>query len=509
MNDSLSPALEITLKSGQAEKQRAGCLIVGVYENKKLSQTAEILDKASEGYITNLLKRGDLEGKKGQTLLLPELKGIAAERVLLVGCGKAQPLKESEFKEVMHSALQAVKATSTQEAVSYLTELAVQERDLYWKIRFSIEAIFENIYQFQAYKSKKKDTPKRALKRLVFAVPTRRDLSTAEHALNEGLALAEAVAFIKDLGNTPANICTPTYLAKEAERLAKSFKTLSCAVLEAKQIEALGMNAFLAVAKGSLEAPKLITLEYRPNKAKNAKPVVFVGKGITFDTGGYSLKTPYTNMVGMKYDICGAATVLGVMQAAAQLELPLHLVGVIPTCENMVSGDATRPDDIVTTLSGQTVEILNTDAEGRLILCDALSYVERFDPEAVIDIATLTGACVVALGRVASGLLGNNPELVQSLLTAGQNSMDRAWELPLWEEYHEGLKSNFADLANIGGDAGTITAASFLSAFTKKYAWAHLDVAGTAAIMGGKDKMATGRPLPLLLQYLLNRCSRK
>jgi len=310
----------------------------------------------------------------------------------------------------------------------------------------------------------------------------------------------------RDVANLPANICTPQYLAEQAQVLVSEHPSLSVDILDEKQLEAEGAGAFLAVAKGSEQPPRLIVLNYQ-GADKNSAPFVLVGKGITFDTGGISIK-PAANMDEMKYDMCGAASVLGTVQAVATMGLKINLIGLLACAENMPSGNATRPGDIVTSMSGQTVEILNTDAEGRLVLCDALTYAERFKPQAVIDIATLTGACIVALGSHAAGLMGNNQELLKQLAQAGEQSADRAWQLPLLEEYQEQLDSPFADIANIGGPkAGTITAGCFLSRFAKNLNWAHLDIAGVAWVSGGKEKGASGRPVPLLTQYLLNRAA--
>jgi leucyl aminopeptidase len=346
---------------------------------------------------------------------------------------------------------------------------------------------------------------RRPLRKLTFCVGRRNELPSAEAALAEGLAIAAGMELAKDLGNLPGNICTPSYLADQATEISKSHG-LAVDILDRADMEKLGMNTLLSVARGSHEPPKFIVLRHTGGAA-GAKPVVLVGKGITFDSGGISLK-PGAEMDEMKYDMCGAASVLGTLKAAALMKLPLNVIGVIPSTENMPGGAATKPGDVITSMSGQTVEILNTDAEGRLILCDALTYVERFGPECVVDIATLTGACVIALGHVATGLLANNEGLAKELLDAGQDSYDRVWQMPLWDDYQEQLKSNFADMANIGGrPAGTITAACFLARFTEKYHWAHLDIAGTAW-RSGKEKGATGRPVPLLAHFLMDRARR-
>jgi leucyl aminopeptidase len=353
-------------------------------------------------------------------------------------------------------------------------------------------------------------TPVQTLQTLKLKIPHKSDLAKATRTITESQALVNAMTLTKNLANCPPNICTPEYLAQAAQALAKKYpKKLRVTIFNEKKIAALKMGALMAVGQGSIHPPRLITLEYRGRRDKQA-PIVFVGKGITFDTGGLSLK-PATHMIGMKYDMCGAATVLGLMQFAAELKLPLNIVGLIPSAENMPDNTAYRPDDIITTLSGLTVEVLNTDAEGRLILCDALTYAERFQPQSVIDIATLTGSCSAALGKHASGVMTNHEPLSNALIHAGQISGDRCWPLPLWEEYDEALNTPIADLANIApgstGEAGAMIAGCFLARFTKKYHWAHLDVAGTAAVYAGRERQASGRPLPLLTQYLLGQCT--
>ena len=493
--------MEFSIKSGSPEKQRSACVVVGVFEPRKLCIPGEILNKASNQYISDLLRRGDLEGKPGTTLLLHNVQGTLCDRILLVGLGKEKEFREKEYREAVATAVRTLNEIGAFDATITLTELPVRKRDLPWRIRQTVLIVFETLYRFDRFKSKK-DEVRRPLRKLTLAVESRTDLSAAELALNQGHAIAAGMNLTKDLGNLPGNVCTPTYLAEQALELGKDHG-LKVEVLERADMEKLGMGSFLSVARGTHEPPKLITLQHDGGKP-GEKPVVLVGKGITFDTGGISLK-PGPEMDEMKYDMCGAASVLGTMKAIAQMGLPMNVVGIIPTTENMPGGNASRPGDIVTSMSGQTIEILNTDAEGRLILCDALTYAERYDPACVVDIATLTGACVIALGNVASGLLANDDSLARELLHAGQNAYDRAWQLPLWEDYQEQLKSPFADMANIGGrSAGTITAACFLSRFAKKFDWAHLDIAGTAW-KSGEKKGATGRPVPLLTHFLLAR----
>jgi len=498
--------MEFSIKSGHPEKQRTACVVVGIYEPRRLSETAKKIDKVSDGYLSSILRRGDLEGKIGQTLLLHNVPGTLADRVLLVGCGRERELGDNQYRKVITNAIKTLHETGSMETVCYLTELNVRGRDTAWRVRHAIETAHSALYSFDQLKSKK-DITRRPLRKIVFSVSSRRELGIAEQAGREAQAIASGTKLAKDLGNMPGNLCTPSYLAENAQQLANLYDKLNCRVLEAEEMEALGMGALLAVAKGSEQAPKLIALEYQGDK-KSEPPVALVGKGVTFDTGGISLK-PSAKMDEMKYDMCGAASVLGTLSAVAELNLPINVIGMVAAVENMPSGSATRPGDIVTTLSGQSVEILNTDAEGRLVLCDALTYTEQtYKPTTMIDIATLTGACVVALGAHATGLFSNHNPLTNDLLNAGRLSGDRAWELPLWDDYQKQLESPFADVANIGGPpAGSITAACFLSRFTKKVEWAHLDIAGTAWVPEPKkEKGATGRPVPLLTQYLIDRC---
>lgn len=498
--------MEFSVKSGSPEKQRTPCIVVGVYEPRRLSPVAEILDQASNGQLSALLRRGDMEGKAGQTLLLHNVDGTMAERVLLVGCGRERDLADKQYRDLITRTVSALNDTGSVEAVNFLTELNVKGRDTYWKVRLAVEATLESLYSFDQLKTKK-EPARKPLKRMVFNLPTRRELNEGELAILHGNSIGNAMNLTRDLGNLPANLCTPVYLAEQAQKLADSHASLSCEVLTETDLAELGMNSYLAVAKGSIEPPRLSVLSYQ-GADPASKPIVVIGKGLTFDSGGISLK-PAEGMDEMKYDMCGAASVLGLMQALAELKLPLNVIGLAAAAENMPGSHATRPGDIVTTMSGQTVEILNTDAEGRLVLCDVLTYVERFEPEVVIDVATLTGACIIALGHQASGLLSNHNPLAHDLLNAGESCGDRAWRLPLWDEYQEQLDSNFADMANIGGrPAGSITAACFLSRYAKKYQWAHLDIAGTAW-RSGKSKGATGRPVPLLTQYLLDRAADK
>ena len=496
--------MEFSIKSGSPEKQRSACIVVGVFEARKLTLAAEILDKSSDGYISAIVRRGDMDGKAGSTLLLQNVPGTLSERVLLVGLGKEKDFREKDFLAAIRTTVKALNDTGAFDASIFLTEIAVKKRGIDWRVRQATIAVLDATYKFDQFKSKK-DELRRPLRKLTFAVTRRNELVLAEQALAQGVAIAEGMALTKTLGNLPANICHPTYLAEQAQAIATEFN-LGCEILERADMEKLGMHSLLSVSQGSRQPPKLIVLTYKGTKASE-KPIVLVGKGVTFDTGGISLK-PGAEMDEMKYDMCGAASVLGTMHAVARMALPINLTVIVPATENMPDGMATRPGDIVTSMSGQTIEILNTDAEGRLILCDALTYAERFEPDTVIDVATLTGACVVALGHIATGLFSNKDALARELLDAGDESYDRAWHMPLWDDYQELLKSPFADMGNIGGRwGGSITAACFLSRFTKKYEWAHLDIAGTAW-KSGADKGATGRPVPLLTHYLMQRAGK-
>ena len=493
--------MEFTIKSGSPEKQRSACVVVGVFDNRKLSLSAELIDRASNGYVSEIIRRGDMEGKLGSTLLLHNVRGTLADRVLLVGLGKERDFRDREFRSAIRSAVKLLNETGSYEAVVYLTEEKVKRREVAWRVEHAVIVAMEAVYRFEQMKSQPTEV-RRPLRKLTLSVPQRSDLTAGEKAAVRGLSIAHGMDLARDLGNMPGNICTPSFLAERAQALAAEFPDVVVKVLERKECEELGMGSFLSVTNGSDQPPRFIVLEYMQHERKQTKPNVLVGKGITFDTGGISLK-PSLDMDQMKFDMCGAAAVLGTFRAIAEIKAPINVVGLIPACENMPSGRATKPGDVVTSMSGQTIEILNTDAEGRLILADALTYAERYEPAAVVDIATLTGAMVIALGHVASGLFSNNETLARALLLAGDDAYDRAWQLPMWEDYQDGLASNFADFANIAGrPGGSITAACFLSRFTKKYDWAHLDIAGTAW-KDGKEKGATGRPVPLLATWLL------
>ncbi len=493
--------MDFEIKFASPEKQRGACVVVGVFESRKKTDTAKVIDQTSDGYIKTILSRGDMDGKPNTTLLLHDVPGMQCKRVLLVGLGKEKEFGDKAFLTATQAVFNAFQKTGVTDAAIFLTDIPVLERDVNWKIKQTVLLAGSSDYQFDQLKSKPEER-KYGLRKLILGISNRADLAAGKQALQQGQAIAKGMSLTKDLGNLAPNICTPTYLAKQAKDMAKEHK-LKATVLGRKEMEKLGMGSLLSVAQGSDQPAKLIVLEYQ-GQAKKEKPVVLVGKGVTFDTGGISLK-PSPDMDEMKYDMSGAASVLGTMLAVAEMKLPINLVVIVPATENMPSGCATKPGDVVTSMSGQTIEVLNTDAEGRLILCDALTYAERFKPKAVIDVATLTGACVIALGHVATGLISNDDKLSQELLNAGKQAADQAWQLPLWDDYQDLLKSNFADMANIGGRAaGTITAGCFLSRFTKEYRWAHLDIAGTAW-KSGKEKGSTGRPVPLLSQFLIEQ----
>ncbi|HWP94446.1 MAG TPA: leucyl aminopeptidase [Gammaproteobacteria bacterium] len=496
--------MEYVVKVAGTDRHPAQCLVIPVFEGRRLAAPVKRLFGDDADRLLHVLRKSGFEGKLGQTLLLFQAAGTPADWVLFAGCGPEKEFAPRALRRIAARTARALDEAGIRDAVNLLPLVETGEIDVYWRVRHAVEAIEDTLYRFDQCKSRAQEESKPALRTMIFAVADRRALEPASRGLRHAEAIAAGMRLARDLGNLPGNICTPTYLAQQARRLAREHAELRCTVLDEPEIRRLGMGAFLSVAKGSRQPPKFIILEYRGGR--RVAPVdVLIGKGLTFDAGGISIK-PAAQMDEMKFDMCGGAAVLGTFKALAMLELPVNVVGLVPACENLPDGNANKPGDIVTSMSGQTIEILNTDAEGRLLICDALTYAERYKPEAVIDIATLTGACVVALGTHATGLLANDQALADALRTAGEKTGDRVWQLPLWEEYQDQLKSNFADMANVGGrDAGTITAACFLSRFAKKLRWAHLDIAGTAWKTGG-EKGATGRPVPLLVQHMLDKC---
>jgi leucyl aminopeptidase len=489
-------ALQFTLNLDAPASAAVDCLVVGAFADQSLSPSAQALDAASGGRIAALLARGDVSGKTGATTVLHDLPGIAAPRVLVVGLGDAAKFGVPQYLKAIGDSVRALRSGPVAQALFTLSELAVKGRDAAWAIRQAVIAGDHAAYRYTATLGKKKADDKGLAQWAV-----RGEDATA---LAQGVAIAAGVEYARELGNLPPNLCNPAYLAETSLAFAAAHDGAEAEVLDEVQMEALGMGSLLAVARGSANRPKLVVLKW--NGGGDARPYVLVGKGITFDTGGVNLKTQ-GGIEEMKYDMCGGANVIGTFVATVKAQLPVNLVVVVPAVENAIDGNAYRPSDVITSMSGKTIEVGNTDAEGRLILCDALTYAERFNPEALIDVATLTGACMVALGHQTAGLMSKHDDLANELLAAGEHVFDRAWRLPLWDEYQGMLDSTFADVYNIGGRwAGAITAGCFLSRFTENQRWAHLDIAGVASDEG-KRGMATGRPVGLLTQWLLDRAA--
>ena len=487
-------ALEFTLNHAAPAAAEVDCVIVGVYADKTLSPAAQALDAASGGRLTTLVNRGDVCGKTGASTLLHDVAGVKAARVLAIGLGEPAKFGVPQYLKAVGDASRALKSGVNGHALFTLSEIEVKGRDAAWNIRQAVIAADHAAYRYTATLGKK---PADAGGLATLAIA-----GTDTQALAQGQAIAAGVQYARELGNLPPNLCTPAYLAESSVAFAKAHAGADAEILDETAMEALGMGSLLAVARGSANRPRLVVLKW--NNGGDAKPYVLVGKGITFDTGGVNLKTQ-GGIEEMKYDMCGGANVIGTFVAAVTAKLPLNLVVVVPAVENAIDGNAYRPSDVITAMSGKTIEVGNTDAEGRLILCDALTYAQRFEPAALIDVATLTGACVVALGHQTAGLMTKHDDLANELLAAGEHVFDRAWRLPLWDEYQPMLDSTFADVYNIGGRwAGAITAGCFLSRFTEGQRWAHLDIAGVASDEG-KRGMATGRPVGLLSQWLLDQ----
>ena len=490
--------LEFRTTGASATAVDVDAVIVGVFDDKTLSPSAAAIDGASGGVIRKLVEAGDVSGKPGATTRLFDVPSVTARRVVLVGLGEPGKLDGSRFRKAASESAKALKEIPVVRAASFLPEIEVPGCNLGWRARQVALAADAEHYRYTATLSKKpSEAP--ALATLHVAA------AGCESILADTASIAAGVRFARELGNLPPNICNPGYLADQGRRLAAEYANVSCEVLDVEAMTALGMGSLLAVGQGSANPSRLIVLRY--TGAGDAKPFALVGKGITFDTGGINLKVQ-GGIEEMKFDMCGAATVLGAFLATAKLALPVNLVCIVAAVENMPDGLSYRPSDVLTTMSGKTVEVLNTDAEGRLILCDALTYVQRFEPVATVDVATLTGACVIALGKHAHGLFSKHDDLAAELLEAGEVAMDRAWRMPLWDEYQSGLDSVFADFTNLGGKwGGAITGACFLARFTEGQRWAHLDIAGTASDEGRKG-MATGRPVALLSQWLSARAGR-
>jgi len=493
--------MEIKLQNISSEKARAGIVVVGMFADGTQPAATQALDKASGGKLSALLGRGDLDAKAGATALLHDVPGCATPRVLLVSLGARADYSDRAFRDALGGAGKALASGPVVEAAVALADVGLRGRTLAWRVQTAARVLADSAYRFDVPGMKRKNAKPAGASSLVLLI-SEKSSAKLQGAVQRGLAIAQGMALTRDLGNLPGNVCTPGYLAKTAQDLGKEYK-FKVDVLERADMEKLGMGSLLSVGRASYSPCKLIVMHYKGGKAAD-QPIVLIGKGITFDTGGVSLK-PGANLDEMKFDMCGAGATIGVLKSVAAMKLPINLIGIVPAAENMPGGNASRPGDVVTSMSGQTIEILNTDAEGRLILCDAMTYAERFKPACVIDLATLTGACVIALGAHASGLFANDEKLAAELLKSGTESGDRAWQLPMWEDYFSQLKSNFADMSNLGGPpAGSITAALFLSRFAKSFKWAHIDIAGTSSV-SGDAKGATGRPVPLMMEFLQNR----
>ena len=497
--------MNFLINTNKSSEIRTDCLILPVFEDGILRGASKTINSQNNNLIKDFQSNGDISGKLGQTRILP-INKQSYKRIVLVGCGKFDEYFERNYKKAITSALKKLSSTSHKNATNLLAsdDLIGKNDELYYRAsRIMVESWYEITYQYTATNSKKEK--KYSLSKLYFGTNGNKKSSSMSKGLKHGESIGSAIQKVKYLGDLPANICTPSFLVKETRKIANKNKSISLKVLNESDMKKLKMGSLLSVTAGASEPAKLIVAEYKGSKSKS-KPIVIVGKGITFDTGGVSLK-PSNAMDEMKYDMCGAATTIGLLQMVSELKLSINAVFIVPACENVVSSRATKPGDIVTAMSGTTIEVLNTDAEGRLILADALTYAQKFKPELIIDMATLTGACVVALGKHMSGLMTNSESLANELSYAGEVSNDQTWRLPLNEDYAKQIKSNFADVANIstnGVGAGTITAGCFLQKFVGDYDWAHIDIAGVAWLEGS-NKGATGRPVAMVSEFLINR----
>ncbi len=487
--------------TGRPARSSVDCVIVGIYQDNKLGAAAADIDSASNGAIKRLLRTGDVSGEPGRCTILTDVDGVRAMRVAVVGLGKYGELDGKQYRRAIGAALGALSRTKCSALLNGLTLEPVDGTGIYYLARHTAEAAGNAMYRFTTMKSGRKPAVM-PLSKIGIALLSRGDRTKALRGAEHGDAIATGMSLAKDLGNLPANVCTPSHLARTTQKLGRQYKSVTTRVLNEAEMKKLGMHSLLSVTAGTDEPAKFIVMQHKG--AGRDKPVVLVGKGVTFDSGGISIKPP-PGMDEMKFDMCGAASVIGTMAVTAKLKLPINLTVIVPAVENLPSGRATKPGDIVKSMSGQTIEILNTDAEGRLILCDALTYARRFKPAVMIDVATLTGACVIALGHHRTGVMSNDDALAGEILEAGIAAEDRGWHLPLAEEYADQLKSNFADFANVGGrDGGTVTAGCFLAKFTDGISWAHLDIAGTAWV-SGKAKGSSGRPVPMLSEFLIGR----
>ena len=493
--------MESFATTSAAHRRTSSCIIVGAFDTGKSGPGIDDINGASGGYIGNMIRGGDISTQPGSVQMLNDVPGVRAKRVLVVGLGRISKFDVAAFRLAVTAAAKTIRSTKIKDVVSYLGTADVNGTSPYYLARYTMESIGASLYSYNETKSGRRPRAP-TLKKIGFAVNSRSASAQAVRGAEHAKAIVDGMSLARDLGNLPPNICTPAYLGRTAQKLARKYKNVSTRVLGEAEIKRLRMHSFLSVTAGTTLPAKLILMQYKG--AGQNKPVVLVGKGITFDSGGISIK-PSPAMDEMKFDLCGAASVIGVMSVVAKLKLPINLNVIVPACENLPSGTATRPGDIVTSMSGKTIEILNTDAEGRLILCDALTYSRRYKPDVVIDVATLTGACVVALGHHRTAVMTKNDELAAEIIDAGISADDRGWQLPLAEEYERQLKSNFADFANVGGPhGGAITAGCFISKFTEGLNWAHLDIAGTAW-KSGAAKGSTGRPVPLLSEFILRR----
>jgi leucyl aminopeptidase len=494
--------MEYFITTSAASRRAVDCVIVGVYERGRLGDAAADIDGASGGLLKKLLKSGDASGSLGRSTVLTGVDGVKASRVVVVGLGKYSEFSINRFRRALAAGLKAISHTKCRHVLNGLTLEETGGAGAYYLGRHTAQTVGEAMYRFTTLKSGKKP-PLMPLRKVGIAIASRTDAARATKGATHGESIAAGMSLCRELGNLPANVCTPAHLARTAQKIGREHKNVTTRVLNEAEMKRLGMHSLLSVTAGTKEPAKLIVMQYKGKPGQ--QPIVFIGKGVTFDSGGISLK-PGPRMDEMKFDMCGAASVIGAFDAVARLKLPVNLNVIVPAVENLPSGVATKPGDIVKSMSGQTIEILNTDAEGRLILCDALTYSRRFKPDTVIDVATLTGACVVALGHHRTAVMSYNEKLQQDIVAAGISSDDRGWPMPLGEEWAAELKSNFADMANVGSrEGGAITAGCFLGKFADGLNWAHLDIAGTAW-KAGKEKGATGRPVPMLTEYILGRC---
>jgi len=496
--------IEISVKAGSAHKQRDDAVVLPLLDGRKLTESGKELQEAAGKAIGAFLRKFDNSGEFGASHTLYDVEGTYSQRVELVGAGDEKKLTLQKLRALASKTARKLESSGARDISLYFPELNVRGATLADRVQAIAEGVWLGLYTFDKYRTKKKEN-KRALRSVTIMIPSRRDLDAAESAVAVAKAVASGTNFARDLGNEPGNVCTPEFLGNQAAAL--KHKKLKVTVMDKKAIEKAGFTALLAVNQGSAKEPRFIVLEYSNGKKDDA-PVALVGKGLTFDAGGISIK-PAAAMDEMKFDMCGSAAVLGIFKAVTEMSLPINLLGVIPSTENLLGGAAYKPGDIVTSYKGINIEVLNTDAEGRIILCDALAYAAEKNPAEIIDFATLTGACVIALGSQASGLLGTSEKVKKGLKASGEHTHDRVWELPLFEEYQEQIDSKIADIKNTGGrEAGTITAACFLSRFVDDIPWAHLDIAGTAWNMKGNDISpmgGTGAGVRLIVDYLMKR----